>query len=136
MRSILLRLPLLFVLLTPLPASAVVAIDWATVGDPGNACDVQSQGCFGSVAESYRIGKFEVTNDQYAEFLNAVAVTDTNGLYSIFMGAVPGLGGIAHSGFSGHGTRSFTACLVAAFSRFALIPPVVVEQMRALGYVE
>ena len=58
-----------------------VTIDWVTVGDPGNACDTQSQGCFGSVADIYLIGKYEVTNAQYAEFLNAVADTDTYGLY-------------------------------------------------------
>lgn len=58
-----------------------VTFEWASVGDPGNACDPQEQGCFGSVAEPYRISKYEVTNCQYAEFLNAVAATDTNGLY-------------------------------------------------------
>ena len=35
-----------------LPAGALVTIDWVTVGDPGNACDPQSQGCFGSAAET------------------------------------------------------------------------------------
>ena len=55
---------------------AAVTIDWVTVGDPGNACDVQSQGCFGAVADVYRISATEVTNAQYAEFLNAVAATD------------------------------------------------------------
>ena len=80
-------------------ASAEVVIDWVTVGDPGNACEIQSQGCFGAVAEPYRISKFEVTNAQYAEFLNAVAVTDTNALYSTNMGS--GFGGITRSGSSG-----------------------------------
>ncbi len=41
--------------------------------DPANACDTQSQGCFGEVLYEYQIGKHEVTNRQYAEFLNAVA---------------------------------------------------------------
>lgn len=31
------------------PVSAVT-VDWLTVGDPGNACDSQSDGCFGAVA--------------------------------------------------------------------------------------
>lgn len=30
---------------------ARVEIDWVPVGDPGNACDPQSQGCFGAVSE-------------------------------------------------------------------------------------
>jgi len=74
-----------------------VTIDWVTVGDPGNACDVQPPypprpgGCFGSVDYVYLISKYEVTNAQYAEFLNAVADTDTNGLYSESMGT--GFGG-------------------------------------------
>ncbi len=32
-------------------ASAVVSIDWVTVGDPGNVCETQTQGCFGAVAD-------------------------------------------------------------------------------------
>jgi formylglycine-generating enzyme required for sulfatase activity len=80
------------------PASAV-DVDWVTVGDPGNACDTQSQGCFGAVAYAYRIGRYEVTNAQYAAFLNAVAATDTNDLYDTNMGS--GYGGIARSGGPG-----------------------------------
>ena len=57
------------------PASAVI-IDWVSVGDPGNACDTQPQRCFGAVADTYRISKTEVTNAQYAEFLNAVEARD------------------------------------------------------------
>ena len=60
------------------PASAVT-IDWVTVGDPGNACDTQPQGCFGSVASVYPISKFETTNAQYAEFLNAKRIGTTTG---------------------------------------------------------
>jgi hypothetical protein len=82
-----------------LPAQAVVKIDWVTVGDPGNVCEVQSDGCYGAVAYTYRIGKYEVTNAQYAEFLNAEAATDTNMLYNIFMGS--GVGGITRSGTAG-----------------------------------
>jgi len=49
-------------------------------GDPGNACDTQTQSCFGAVAYSYRISKYEVTNAQYAEFLSAKAASDPLGL--------------------------------------------------------
>ena len=51
------------------PASAVT-LDLVTVADIGNACDAQSQGCFGAVAYSYGIGKYEVSNDQYVGFLH------------------------------------------------------------------
>jgi formylglycine-generating enzyme required for sulfatase activity len=74
-------------------------MDWVLVGDPDNACDPQPQGCFGTVAESYRISKYEVTNAQYAEFLNAVAATDANALYATGMGS--GYGGISRDGSEG-----------------------------------
>lgn len=57
-----------------------VEISWVTVGDAGNAPDVDTG--FGSVDYEYRIGQFEVTTSQYADFLNAVAVDDPNGLYA------------------------------------------------------
>jgi formylglycine-generating enzyme required for sulfatase activity len=83
------------------PAEAV-SIDWVTVGDPGNADDTHGTG-FGGVADIYRIGKYEVTNAQYAEFLGAVAATDTNGLYNPNMGdpSSVGHGGITRSGSPG-----------------------------------
>ena len=69
-----------FVLLAS--AASAVDIEWVTVGDPENECDQRrpTLGCLGTVDEIYRISKFEVTNAQYAEFLNAAAATDTNGL--------------------------------------------------------
>ena len=76
--------------------SAGVTFDWVVVGGPGNAA--HSSG-FGAVANTYRISKFEVTNIQYAEFLNAVADTDTNALYNSGMGS--GFGGITRSGIPG-----------------------------------
>ncbi len=55
------------------------------VGNPGNPGE--SSGDFktcicGGVDYVYQIGKFEVTAGQYAEFLNAVAATDTYQLYN------------------------------------------------------
>jgi formylglycine-generating enzyme required for sulfatase activity len=85
-----------FLLATPVSA---VGIHWVEVGDPGNACDTQAQGCFGAVAYTYVIGKYEVTNAQYAEFLNAVADADPNALYNTLMAS--DLGGIARIGSSG-----------------------------------
>ncbi len=82
-------------------AASAVTIDWTFVGDPGNAADSTS---FGSVASGYNIGTYEVTNAQYAEFLNAVADTDTNVLYNTGMGS--GFGGITQSGSSGSYTYS------------------------------
>ena len=49
--------------------------DWTTVGNPGNLDDDTG---YGGVDYTYRIGKHEVTNAQYAEFLNTVDPTGTN----------------------------------------------------------
>ena len=97
-------------------ASAQVTFDWATVGNAGNAADpLNSPGgpcepffCIldiGSVDYEYRIARHEVTNDQYAEFLNAVAATDPNDLYSAFRGSDP-YGGITQTGSAPNFTYS------------------------------
>jgi len=84
-------------------AASAVTVDWVTVGLPGNAADVQNG--HGSVGYTYRISRYEVTNTQYAEFLNAVAMTDDpNGLYNTAMAS--GFGGISRSGTSGSYTYS------------------------------
>jgi hypothetical protein len=75
-----------------LPVAAwSVAIDWVTVGDPGQ----------GGVDHSYRLSRYETTNAQYAEFLNAVGDSDPNGLYHPSMGSDAVFGGIARSGSDG-----------------------------------
>lgn len=80
----------------------VVSFEWATVGNPGNAGEVQADGTFlGSVGYTYRISKHEVTNAQYACFLNAVATDDLYNLYSTSMGS-HGRGGITRVGSSGN----------------------------------
>jgi formylglycine-generating enzyme required for sulfatase activity len=94
-----------------IPASAVT-IDWVLVGDPGNPADTPSTNCFaancGSVGYTYYISKYEVTNAQYAEFLNAKAGSDPLGLWSGNMGNLT-FGGITRSGSSGSYTYSAIA---------------------------
>lgn len=59
----------------------VLAMDFVTIGEPGNIAD-QVYGC-GKVAYVFEIGKYEITNQEYAVFLNAVARTaDPFNLYS------------------------------------------------------
>ena len=56
---------------------------WVTVGDPGNGADSTGRG---AVGYTYSISKFEVTTEQYCEFLNAVAAYgDPYGLYTTDM---------------------------------------------------
>jgi len=69
-------------------AQAEVNIVTVPVGDLRNADDTYGGG-YGGVDYAYRIGKYEVTAGQYAEFLNAVAGrVDTYGLYNDGM-AIP-----------------------------------------------
>lgn len=86
-------------------ASAIVTIDYVTVGNPGNAADPLTG--YGAVGYSYQIGKYEVTNAQYAEFLNAKAVSDTYSLYHTDMSSF----GITRSGSSGSYNYSVTGGL-------------------------
>lgn len=80
-------------------AAALINIDTVYVGDIGNAGN-------GAVNYGYSIGKYEVTISQYTAFLNAVAVTDTYGLYSTAMGTDLNIRGIGRSGSSGSYTYS------------------------------
>ncbi|MEZ5328527.1 MAG: SUMF1/EgtB/PvdO family nonheme iron enzyme [Verrucomicrobiales bacterium] len=61
-------------------------MSWAIVGNPGNLPDTSG---LGTVTDTYRIAKEEVTNAQYAEFLNVVdpAGVNPNGLYNNLMGS-------------------------------------------------
>ncbi len=101
--------------LAPLAASAVT-IDWVAIGNPGNAADTPSSNCLaascGSVSSSYFISKYEVTNAQYAEFLNAKAATDPLSLYNTSMGSDTNNGGITRSGVSG----SFSYAVKSGFA--------------------
>jgi len=81
--------------------SGVQAMEWVPVGNAGNANDDTG---YGSVSTTYSIGMYEVTNSQYAEFLNGVAATDSYDLYNTNMGS--GYGGITQSGSAGSYTYS------------------------------
>jgi len=79
-------------------------IQWVTVGDPGNTADTAPAG-YGAVTTSFQIMKTEFTNQQYTDFLNSVAATDTYSLYNASMGS-NARGGITQSGASGAYTYS------------------------------
>ena len=74
------------------------SLSFVTVGDPGNAADTTG---YGAVGYSYRMGQYDVTVGQYVQFLNAVASTDTYGLYNSQMALDFPTIGISQSGSSG-----------------------------------
>ena len=90
-------------------------LETVTVGDPGNQADTEvtwrSVTGYGSVDYEYRIGEYEVTAGQYCEFLNAVAATDTYGLYNVGMADTSLGSGINQYGTSG----SYSYKVVADF---------------------
>ncbi len=110
------ELLLLLLLGLAAPASAVT-IDWVPIGNPGNPADseVMFDGTtgYGSVGYVYQIGRYEVTNTQYAEFLNTVAqAADPYQLYDPFMDRSQGFGegsGIVRGGTPGSFTYTVDA---------------------------
>jgi formylglycine-generating enzyme required for sulfatase activity len=110
---------------------AHVTFDWATIGNPGNAPDqvyYQLPGYgfqLGAVANTYLISKHEVTNFQYAEFLNAVAASDPNDLFSEHMD-------ITRSGSSGF----FTYAVNAGFGRNPVNFVSFYDAMRFVNWLE
>ena len=85
-------------------AHGTVSMTWRTVGDPGNANDTATGS--GMVNTTYRIAAHEVTNAQYAEFLNMVDSTgvNPNGLYNSSMGSDV-RGGISFTGGNPNGSK-------------------------------
>jgi len=68
------------------PLASPVVIETVTIGNQENTPDTRYETPgYGAVDYVYRIGKFEITAGQYAAFLNAVAKTDTYGLYNTIM---------------------------------------------------
>jgi sulfatase modifying factor 1 len=80
-----------------------VTIDWVTVGDPGNAADDTT---YGAVADSFQIMKYEWTNSQYVQFLNAIDPdgVNPNDVYNANMGT-SALSGISFDTNSSSGSK-------------------------------
>jgi formylglycine-generating enzyme required for sulfatase activity len=112
MKSVCLSLGLLAISIVS-SASATTTIDMVSIGYIGNISDASTG--YGSVGYQYSIGKYEVTNAQYTAFLNAVAATDTHGLYST--GMAGGYGGITRSGTAG----SYTYAAISGRENAAVV---------------
>jgi len=80
-----------------------VTINWVTVGDPGNTADTTT---YGAVADAFKIMKYEWTNAQYVDFLNAVDPDGLNpqGIYNAFMGS-DARGGISFTSGNAAGSK-------------------------------
>ena len=81
------------------------SISLVPVGNPGNANDTTG---YGSVGYNYSIDKYDVTLGQYTQFLNAVAKTDTYGLYNSYMSTDYNTQGIQQTGSPGSYSYSVT----------------------------
>jgi formylglycine-generating enzyme len=98
-------------------ARARVNIETVPLGDVGNSADTRYETPgYGAVDYQYSIGKYEVTAGQYCEFLNAVAATDTYGLYNSNMNGGQRYYGcrITQNGENGEYTYDFSGGTVVA----------------------
>jgi formylglycine-generating enzyme required for sulfatase activity len=83
--------------------SSLISIETVAVGDPGNLAFSNYQGeTHGAVSYEFEIGKYEVTVEQYARFLNAVASVTSEDhikdLWNTNMAEDATIAGIARSG--------------------------------------
>ncbi len=91
--------------------TGLASLETVPVGNLGNAADTRYNGIsVGSVGYTYNIGKYDVTAGQYCEFLNAVAKTDTYGLYNAGMSPTTAMGPhIQRTGSSGNYSYSLAS---------------------------
>lgn len=106
--------------------ASAVTMSWSLVGNPGNVPDTivmttDGTSGYGAVGYNYRISTYDVTNRQYAEFLNAKDGTGANavGLYNSSMGS-SSYGGIVFNASNANG------------SKYTVVP---VAQNRPVNYV-
>jgi formylglycine-generating enzyme required for sulfatase activity len=92
--------------------NGLASLETVPVDNAGNVADTRySTSGYGSVSYEYRMGKYEIMAGQYTAFLNAVAKTDTYGLYGLDMdmARIPTGCNIKRSGSSGNYTYSVTS---------------------------
>jgi len=120
-----------FGMIGSLACGAKIQVQMVTVGDPGNAPDtaIMNDGTtgYGSVDYIFNIGKFDITQAQYAAFLDAKGATDTYGLYSQSAGTDT-QNGIVRSGSPGSYTYSVSPT-------YATLPAVDVSLYDAIRFV-
>ena len=101
-------------------ASAVTLdLDMVTIGNPGNPAFFSNN--LGNVSYTYGMARYETTNSQYVEYLNAVGATNPNGIYDPQMGS-DGNGGIIQSGSPGSYAYSVRVGTNPAGKAYANVP--------------
>jgi sulfatase modifying factor 1 len=88
-------------------------MEFVTVGDPGNPGISGPAAFTGSVASTFDIGKYEVTNAQYVAFLNSVDPDGTNALNLYASGMATGQGGILLTPAAAAGSKYSTRTIGA-----------------------
>jgi len=112
---------------SPTSAPAVVTIPTAHVGNPGNAADTTG---YGAVTYDYNIAKYDITNTQYAEFLNLKATSgDPYGLYNENMTTAT-QGGITRSG-----TTTFTYAPTTGYANKPVIYETWYDAIRFINWL-
>jgi formylglycine-generating enzyme required for sulfatase activity len=97
--------------------TGLTSLEFVMVGNPGNEGELSDPALIGivepiparicgAVDYMYKIGKYEITNAQYCDFLNAVASSDPYNLYDTNMGILDEGCGIIRSGNEGSFTYS------------------------------
>lgn len=117
-------------LLLPATLARATTIDTVPVGNLGNPADANGRG---SVADLFFLGRLEVTNEQYVEFLNNVAASDPLELYSTNMGS-NSVGGILRSGSSGSYSYSVKPIAQSGAYDYAEKPVVYVSWYDAVRF--
>ena len=87
-------------------AAQSISMSYVTVGNPGNAADTATGSLYGSVSYTYDIGEYDVTDSQYAAFLNDVDPTGANtlALYNTSM-TIDAEGGINFNSGAANGLK-------------------------------
>lgn len=119
-------------------SASAITIDTVPIGNPGNPADVRyaesnHPNGIGFVAQSFNIGKTEVTNAQYVAFLNAVAASDPYGLFNTGMESDT-RGGIVRGGTSGNFTYAIKPPALSGIYSYENKPATFVTSLSAMRF--
>jgi formylglycine-generating enzyme required for sulfatase activity len=102
-----------------------IRLEMVTVGNPSNAKDTQWNTSRGQVNYTYQIGKYKVSNAEYAAFLNSVAKSDPHNLM------VSGGGEIIREGEDG----SYTYTVLEGREKRPVLFVAVVDALRMANWL-